>query len=308
MGPGDFAIYAPTNFGALTISGGNLTLYNVVNFNQALVVPANVYVTTVTPQAVVNISKSVTGAGVLSNSGNWLTLGGLNMSGYFNAVGGNTTIASDAAVGVLTLAGGTLHVDHKITATQLNLLLGMAQGSSHIKATNIYLKGDGFQLNTNVFLLGQTYVSGKTLITFHSNGLLWGAQTNTIQIPSGASLLLQGNPGSQGFTNDGTVVAVGSFTTQNVNVAGTGSFNVSSSLRIGSVTFAQDSVNLLGTGIFRGSNAGLTVGAVTGSPNVKATIGSYTLKCPMECAAVKTSTNTPASTFTFAISSTTRDQ
>jgi len=300
----DFSIYAPTNFGSITIASGNITIYDVVNFNDALEIPANSYVTTLTPSAVVNISAGVTGAGVLSNNGNWLTLGGMNMTGYFNAVGGNTTIAADAAVGILTFAGGTVVVDHKITAGQLNLINGLATGTAHLKSPSVLVKGNGFFVDASIFSLGTTYVDGKTQLNFKSNGLFWASQTNSMTIATGSSLLIIGNPGNQGFTNDGTIVAMGSFASNNVNIGGTGTVNISSSLRIGTITFTQDTVNLSGTGVFRGSSSGLMVNAVNGAPYVKATIGSYSFKCAGGCDSVKTSTNTPASAFTFAISST----
>jgi hypothetical protein len=297
-GPGTFGIQAPANFGTLTLSNGNLTIYNNVNFGKSVNIPAGVVIAT-EGTAVVNISNGITGAGSINPQGASIILGGVNMTGSLNIVSGNVTFASATSqLGSLTIAGGNTFLTSTIITNNLRLMSGIVTGSSTLRAAHTTLKANGLVLDAKITFINDVTVSGKAQVTFKTRGTLWARSECTTTIPAGASLGLTGQLGAAGYTNDGAVVVAGSFTTQNINVNGVGYFNVSSTLKVNSASFSTNAVKLSGSGSFQGANSGLSVAAVTGSPAVKATIGSYALSCPSACNNVKTST-TPTSNFLF---------
>jgi hypothetical protein len=303
-GPGlpGLQVQLAANFGALSLNNGNMTIFSTVQFESSVYVPKDFTITAV-GTAVVNMSNGVTGAGMISASGSSMILGGLNFTGFLNVVGGNLTFASKtSSVGVFSIAGGTTFLTSEINAAQLNLLNGIVTGTSTLRAQKTYIKTKGFVLDGSVHFIESAYIASRALLTFTRNGNLWARHENILYIPSGASLSLTGSSNAAGFTNDGIVSMSGKFSTQNINVAGSGSFNVSAALQISSVTFTTNRVRLSTGGSFKGANSNLAVAAVTGSPAVAATFGSYTVQCVMSCNAVDT-THTPTSNFAFSIAS-----
>jgi len=294
-GPGIFSVQAPTNFGTLTIAG-NLTLYNTVQFAKPVVIPANIAISTV-GTAAVSITNGVTGAGFINAAGSSLVLSGLGVTGYVNVVGGNVTIQSTAAVGTLTLAGGELIVTGSTMATQLNLLSGILAGNGSIAAKNFYLKGRGAVLNAAVTITSTGYIGGTALLTFGKHGQLTVSAAGVLTL---MNFVINGAVGAPGFTNNGVVKVGATFQTQNINIVGTGSFNVTGTLKISSASISTGVVNLSGSGVFKGSNSMLTVSTIQASSAVQGNLGVYSFQCPHQCKQISTA-STPTSAFSFTV-------
>jgi len=296
-GPG-FSVQAPSNFGTVTI-GGNFTLYNTVQFAKPIVVPSGISISTV-GTAAVSMTNGVTGAGTINAAGTSLVLGGLSISGYVNAVGGNVTIMSSSTIGTLTLAGGALYITGATNTTQLNLLSGILSGNSSIATKNFYLKGRGTVLSVSIVVVTQGYIGGgNAMITYGKHGKLTVAPTAIFTL---STLVINGAVTAPGFVNNGVVKVGTTFQTQNINVGGTGTFNVTGTLKSTSATLTIGTVNLQGSGVFTGTNSMLSVAHVAAgnSQSVQGTIGVYSFQCPRQCNSVSTST-TPTSAFSFTV-------
>jgi hypothetical protein len=89
---------------------------------------------------------------------------------------------------------------------------------------------------------------------------------------------------------------------QNINLAGSGTMSVSSTLSVQTAQVTQSTIALSGSGVFKGANTEIiSVAKVTGSPNVKAVIGTYTVYCTSECDRITTK-GIPTSPFQFTVS------
>lgn len=297
---GTFSVQAPTNFGTLTLTNGNLTLYNTVQFTKAVTIPATLSINTV-GSAIVSFGAGVSGAGFLNAAGSSLEISSASLTGYLNVVGGNVTIVVASSIGTVSLAGGHLFGKAALTVSQLNLLSGILSGSGGVMTTNLYLKGRGTVLDGSVSVSGAGWIGSATLLTYTKNGLFTVTTTGSFTIPTSASLVINGAVGAGGFVNNGVVKAGGIFQTQNINVGGAGTFNASATVRASSATFTASTINLVGAGSFKGTNSMITVGTITGyGTGVAGTIGVYTFQCPVKCNSIATSA-TPTSAFAFSV-------
>lgn len=290
-GGGVFSIQAPVSLGTFNFVAGNLSIYSSVNFVNTFNVPSGSFVSAL-GTAQVNMSAGVTGSGVLSGASTQLLLGNVNFTGYINVAGGNVTFATKSQVATLSLAGGALKSLAPVTATTFSALNGALYGS--LTANNGYINSQGFDLNGYLTFSGSVTTASGSLIAFGAgSGLTFasGAQLN-----AAGSLQLTGVPG-QTVTNYGTINANGAVAFQNINLRGTGTVNVAGTLQVSTNTVAQSSISLSSGAIFKGSNAMLTIPLISGT-NVKAVIGSYTLKCGSKCTDVDT-TALPTSSFSF---------
>ena len=297
-GAGTLQIQAPVNLGTFNFQGGNLTLYDTITFANAFVIPSGSYINSV-GSAVVDMSAGVSGAGVLTAAGTSLALGKTTISGYLNVVGGNVTFgAAGTNVSVLTLSGGYTIVNNDVSASQVNFMSGNLIGTASLNAGQLLSNNQGFNLDAAVSVSGQASLGG--LLAFGSSGALTIQSTATAQLLS--SITFTGVP-AQTVTNNGAFSVSSPAVFQNINLAGTGSVSVSSSLSVQTAQFSQSKVALSGSGVFKGANTQIvTLGKVTGSPKVKAVIGAYTFYCVGECDQVST-TGIPTSPFHFTVSS-----
>lgn len=290
-GGGVFSIQAPVSLGTFNFNAGNLSIYSSVNFINTFNVPYGSYVAAL-GTAAVNMSAGVTGTGVISGASSQLLLGNVNFTGAINAAGGNVTFVSKSQVSTLTLAGGALTSQWAVSAGIFSALNGALYGT--VIASRGYISSQGFDLNGYLTFTGAVTTTANTLIAFGAgSGLTF---TSGAQLNAAGALQLTGVPG-QSVTNHGIINANGNVAFQNINLRGSGSVNVGGILQVSTDTVSQSSIALSVGGIFKGSNAMLTIPAITGS-NVKAVIGVYSLKCGSKCTDVDTS-SVPTSTFSF---------
>jgi len=295
---GTFIVQAPVLLGKFTLVSGNMTILDSLTFKQSLAIPSGSFVTAL-GNAVLNMTNGATGAGVLTLSSQSATVGGLAMSGAVNMLGGAAIVASESSCGILTIKGGNAVFSARTYAGQLNLLTGTTSGASKVVAANVLVMTKGFTL-------GSTVESNKTL-TFEQSTLTFG-QNGALVISSEAratavgSLLLTGPAFIQGITNNGLFQAQAAVSSQNINIQGSGSIAVSSTLTINTATVSQAAVQLSAGSTFTGSNTFLTLGKVESATggSVKAVLGDYTLTCQKECDNVSTpGSTTPTASFTF---------
>lgn len=293
-GGGDLQIQAPWNVGTFNFEAGNLTIYDDVTFVHPFVIPSNSYVATV-GSANVNLTVGVSGAGVLSAAGSTLLLGATTLSGALNVIGGNTTFtAAGTNVSILTLSGGYTIVNNPVSTKQLNLLSGNLIGTSGVTASQLYFSSQGYNLNAAVSVTKSASVGG--LMAFGSSGAFTIASTATFNTL--ASVTFTGVPGMT-VTNNGVFNVASPVVFTNINLAGSGSASVSSTLSVQTATVTQTAVNLSGSGVFKGSNTKIiSIGSVAASPTVSAVIGAYSFQCPAQCDDISTS-GVPTSSFTF---------
>jgi len=295
---GVLTIQAPVQLGVFNLVSGNITILDSLTFTQALNVPANSFVNCF-GNAVLNATTGFTGMGVVSVGCTTTTIGASSLA-VFNIIGGDVAFVSQSDFGILTISGGNAIFSANVYPKQFNLLSGTtASLSGTTIAANLYVSTKGFSLNSAV--------TANATATFMTSILSFGAQA-AITISSDAkasalgALLLTGPPSVPGVTNNGEFAAVAAVSSQNINIQGSGTFNVSNKLNLGTATFTQKSVNL-GTGAtFFGQNSFLTVGKIANAQGgaVKAVIGDYTFQCPDACDNVVTpGTNAPTSTFSF---------
>jgi hypothetical protein len=294
-GGGDFQIQAPWNVGTFNFEGGNLTIYDTVSFVNPFAIPSGSYVATV-GSANVNMTAGVSGSGVLSAAGSTLMLGATSLAGALNIVGGNTTFsAAGTSISILTISGGFAILSYSVSASQLNLMSGNVIGAGGIMAKQLYFSSQGFNLNSAVTVTKSASVGG--LLAFGSSGSFTIASTATLSTL--ASVTFTGVPGMT-VTNNGILNVASPVVFTNINLGGSGNATVSSTLSVQTATVHQGAVNLSGAGVFKGSNTQITsIGAVTASPVVDATIGAYSFTCPGSCNDVSTN-GVPTSSFTFA--------
>jgi len=297
-GNGDLQIQAPVKIGKFNFQGGNLTIFDTLTFQASFKIPSGSYVATV-GSAVVDMTAGVSGSGVLTSSGSTLALGKTTLTGALNIVGGNTTFsASGSNVSILTISGGYAIVNHGVMASQLNFMSGNLIGSSSITAVQLLSNTQGFNLGLPVTVTGQASLGG--LLAFAPSGMLTISSTGKINVLS--SLVFTGTAG-QSVINNGAFAVSAPVTFQTINLGGTGTSTVTSTLSIQAASVTQMTVALGSAGVFKGSSSQITtISKVTGSPKVKAVIGTYTLYCKGECDNVSTSA-VPTSSFHFTASS-----
>jgi hypothetical protein len=293
-GAGTLQIMAPFNVGTFNFESGNLTVYSDVTFVNPFVIPSGSYVASV-GTAVLTMSGSVSGAGVLSAAGTHLILNGINMTGYLNLVGGNISFGTGAnSIGVFTVSGGFAKINNAVSVAQLNFMSGNVMGGATLTAAKLYFSSQGFNLNAAVVVTGTASVGG--LMAFGPAGSFKVSSTGTFNTL--ASVTFTGVPGMT-VTNNGAFNVKSSVTFQNINLAGTGSVSAQGVLMLQTASVSQSAVALSGSGVFKGSNTRIIgVAKVTASPKVKATIGAYSFTCPGECDSVTTN-GVPTSSFTF---------
>jgi hypothetical protein len=295
-GGGDFSIQAPVKLGTFNYQGGNLTIFDSVSFANALVMPSGSYVA-VLGAAIVKLTAGLQGAGVFSSQGTTVTFGAISVTGAVNFMAGTNNINAASTIAVTTIGGATVVLSGGITTPQLNLLTGTVQGSSSISATNVYFNSQGFNLNAAISVTGTMTTSGTSLFSFGASAQITFHSAS--QVNTGGSLQFTGPPGSLGVTNNGVFNANNAVAFQNVNLGGSGSFNVAATLSVTSITFTQSSVALSTNGVFKGTNTDITsVASITGTPSVTAVIGKYTMKCGKQCDDISTK-GTPAENFNF---------
>jgi hypothetical protein len=294
-GGGTLQIQAPVNIGTFNFQGGNLTIYDEMSFVHPFAIPSGSYVATV-GSAVVNMSLGVSGAGILSAAGSVLTLGNTSVS-TMNIVGGNVSFNSAGSnIPLLTISGGYTFVNYAISTAQLNLMSGNLVGPAAVTASMLYFNTQGFNLGGPVSVTSTASLGG--LLAFATGGSLTFASTATVTASS--SLTFTGVPGAT-VTNNGAFMVSAPVTFQNIDLAGSGSSSVSASLSIQTATVSQNTVTLTGSGNFVGSNTQIvSIASVKGSPNVRAVIGTYSIKCPKECDSVSTN-GVPTNSFTFKV-------
>lgn len=298
-GAGTLMIQAPMNIGTFNFVGGNMTLFVNLQFANSFNIPAGSFIATV-GSANVNMQAGVSGLGVLSAAGVTLTLGNVSLQGALNVIGGQVTFGQASTVNLLTVAGGYLQANALVSAQQLNLLGGNLIGSGSVTSVKGYIKTAGFNVGAPLSFTGAVATQSKSLLSFTSTGSLSLSSTGTLYI--GGSFQLVGVPG-QAFTNNGNVSVTNPFSSQNIDISGTGNFFVAASLQINSLNFQQNMVFLSGNGVFKGANSNiLGINKVAANPKVAATFGSYTVTCLGECDNVSTITQ-PTSLFYFTVSS-----
>lgn len=296
-GGGTLQVMAPVKLGNFDFQGGNLTLYDQITFANAFVIPAASYISTV-GSAVVDMSAGVSGSGVFSAAGTSLMLGATSISGYLNIVGGNVTFgAAGSNVSVLTISGGYAIVNNAVTAGQVNFMAGNLIGTASLNAGQLLCNNQGFNLNAAVSVSVQASLGG--LIAFGSSGSLLIASSAKAQLLS--SMTFTGVP-DMTVTNNGAFAVTSPVVFQNINLAGSGTVSVSSTLSVQTAQVTQSTIALSGSGVFKGANTEIiSVAQVTGSPNVKAVIGTYTFYCKSECDRITTK-GIPTSPFQFTAS------
>lgn len=294
-GAGTFSMQAPVSLGTFnfaTESPANLTVYSDVTFVNSFDIPKGSMVSTL-GIAKVNMSSGVTGAGILSGASAQLLLGNVNFTGAINSVGGNVTFASGKnAVSLLTLDGGDLNVKASTSASMFNALNGALNGA--LSANKGYVKSQGFDLNGQLTFTGAVTTGGITLIAFGTESAL--TFTSGASLTVGGSLQLTGAPGRT-VTNEGQINAKSSLAFQNINLKGSGSLNVASTVTVSTCTVDQGTIALGNGATFKGANTLLDIAAITGS-NVQASMGAYKLKCGKQCSDVTTDAQ-PTSSFSF---------
>lgn len=292
-GGGDLQLMAPVKLGAFNFVAGNLTLFDTINFVNALSIPSGSYVSTV-GSSVANLSAGVSGAGVLSAAGSSLTLGATTVNAV-NLVGGNVTFAAAGSdIPILTFSGGNGAINFPVKASQLNLLNGNLNGVAAVTAKQLYLSSQGFNLNGAVTVSSQASLGG--LIAFGSTGALTIGATATAN--AYASLTFTGVSGMT-VTNNGVVTAASPIVFQGINLAGNGNLTAGATVSFQTSTVAQTIVTLQSSGVVKGANTRIAGFAAIKAPtSVKATIGSYSFSCPLECDNVVTSTF-PTNNFRF---------
>jgi len=295
---GVFTIQAPVLLGAFTLQSGNMTILDSLTFKKSLNIPSGSFVTAL-GNAVLNLTNGATGSGVLTLSSQQATVGGLNFAGAVNMLGGAAIVAGESSVGILTIDGGNAVFSARTYAGQLNIMTGTSAGSSKVIASNVWVSTKGFTL-------GSTIEVNKSA-TFYASTLTFG-QDGAFTIAAGATatatgaLLLTGPAFIQGVTNNGVFNAQAAVSSQNINIQGSGSISVTSTLTINTATVSQAAVLLNSGSSFTGSNTFLTLGKVESVSGgvVKAVLGDYTLTCQKECDNVSTpSSTTPTASFSF---------
>jgi len=299
LSAGLLSVMAPATFSTFTIApASNVSVFNTVTFGTAFHVPKNSFVN-ILGAAVVTMTAGVSGSGVLSSAGTSLTLGNVNMSGAVNCLGGNTIFsAATSTVGILTLMGGTTIANSGVTAAQLNLMGGIIVGQSPIVGTKVYAKTQGINIKAPIVVQSSASIDAS-LFNFGQEGSLKFASGSAVSVIG--TLQLTGNPASSGVRNDGYVTASAKIATQNINVMGTGTIAVQSTLTVGTATLNQATVTLSSGAVFSGSNSFLNVPTVSAPTSVKAKIGDYSLVCTKSCNQVQTvsATAAPSSNFHF---------
>ncbi len=248
--------------------------------------------------AVVDMSAGVSGSGVLSAAGTSLTLGATSISGYLNIVGGNVTFAAAGSnISVLTISGGFTIVNNAVVADQVNFMAGNIIGTAALTANHLLSNNQGFNLNAAVVVNQQAMLGGQ--LVFGSSGALTISASAKAQLLS--AMTFTGNS-AMTVTNNGAFSVASPLLFQDINLAGAGSFSVTSTLSVQTAQITQATISLSGSGVFKGANTQIvSVGKVVGSPKVKAVIGTYTLYCTGECDQVTTA-GIPTSAFRFTVS------
>ena len=298
-GGGTMQIMAPMSIGKFNFNSGNLTLFESLQFVNTFAIPAGSFVATV-GAANVAMAKGVTGKGVLSAAGTTLTLGSVNVSGAVNIIGGTVNFGSKADIGLLTLEGGTVYADAAVEAKQFTMLGGNLEGTSGVSAVSATLQSQGFNLNTAVTVSGNFATLGKSLISFGKTGALTLTSTGTMNV--GGALTLTGTPG-RSFVNNGKVTVANPLQSQNIDISGTGAFEINSAtFTVSTINFQIGSIKLSGSGVFKGSNTYIMgISSVSSANGVNAIFGAYAVTFP-NASSVTTMTQ-PTTDFHFSGSS-----
>lgn len=296
-GNGNLQIQAPVNIGTFNFQGGNLTMYDTITFANPFVIPTGSYVSAV-GSAAVDMSAGVSGAGVLSAAGESLALGETTISGAVNIIGGNVTFnAANSNISVLTLSGGYTITSFAVATSQLNFISGNLVGAGGINTVQLLSNNQGFNLDAMVSVSGQASLGG--LLTLGSSAGLTIGSAGSINLL--AAMVFTGVP-AMTVTNNGVINVNSPLTFQNINLAGSGTASVASTLSIQTAQLTQSAINLSGAGVFKGSNTLINIPKVAGTPMVKAVIGTYTIYCKGECDNVS-NLATSTSPFQFTVSS-----
>lgn len=295
---GVFTIQAPVLLGQFTLQSGNMTILDSLTFKQNLNIPSGSYVTAL-GNAVLNMTNGATGAGVLTLSSQTATVANLAMSGDVNMLGGAAIVSGVSSMGILTIKGGNAVFNAATYPQQLNILTGTTAGAATVTAANVYVSTKGFTLGSVVVANATASLEASTL-TFGMEGgftISAGAKATVI-----GALLLTGPAFIQGVTNHGSIECSAALMSQNINIKGSGSITVASTLTINTATLSQSAVNLNAGAKFTGQHSFLTVGKIdsVSGGTVTAVIGDYTMTCKGECDNVSTpGQTTPTSAFTF---------
>jgi hypothetical protein len=294
-GGGTFSVQAPVLFGTFNWQSGNLTLFTNVNFAAVLTVPSGSELKTLGTAAVM-LNGGLAGVGELKAEGSVIEIGASNYSGAIVAQAGDVIFTAAGTVNSLYITGSNVYAQGAVTVSNLNLQNGQIGPSGPINAASATILSPGFIINGSLVLTGSASVMGSVL-AFGKYGKLTVASGATLT--ASATVSFTGPAGTAGVVNHGVIDATGAVTFQNIDLKGTGSVTVSDELRVNTITFSQSLVALSGAGVFKGETTDITnLGAVSGSPMVDATIGSYSFSCAKQCANIKT-IGIPTSNFHF---------
>ena len=298
-GGGTFSVQAPVLFGTFNWQAGNLTLFTDVNFAADISVPSGSELKTL-GTANVMLNGGLSGMGEVKAEGTMLTISASNYSGAIVAQAGNLLFSGAGSVNSLYVTGSTVWSTAAVMVSNLNLQNGQIGPSGPITAASATILSPGFIINGSLVFTGTASVMGSVL-AFGKNGKLTVASGATLT--ASATVSFTGPAGTAGVVNHGVIDVTGAVTFQNIDLKGTGSVTVSDELRVNTITFSQSRVALSGAGVFKGETTDITnLGAVSGSPMVDATIGSYSFACPKQCDNIRT-IGIPTSNFHFKVGS-----
>ena len=297
-GGGTFQMMAPWSVGTFNLVAGNLTLFDSVTFGSTFSVPSGSTVKTL-GVASVAMPAGVSGAGRIHAEGKSLTVGGANFSGLIDASAGVFESTAASTIATLNVGGSTIMVNKPLTVGTVTMIAGQIQGTSTFTVGGGNLMSAGFNINASTVFTGAFTVAGS-VISLGSLGALHIASTATFTTTG--AVQISGPPKTGGIHNMGMINAKGAFSLTNVDMMGSGSVTVSDTFTVGTITMSQAVVALVGNGKFIGATTQLdTIAAITGTPGVTGSIGSYSFTCDKKCKSITTS-GIPTTKFIFAVS------
>jgi hypothetical protein len=289
---------APATLGTFNLNSGNMELYNVMTFTNALVIPAGSKVS-----ALGNANTTfpaVSGAGTVIASGKLTTFTTLNNIATVIASGGQTQFTQGATATSVTLSGGQVIFGGNVVATNLLIQGGLLQGQGRISGSQVTISSVGANIGTTLVILNTLTIGQPSLVSFTSAGSLVidaGATANVAN-----NLNVSGPANTGGIQNSGLInVAQGAtLQSQNININGTGSLQVAGSVSVSTCMLMLNNATISGSGNIQGSNTVLSLTTVqVASGFVVAKVADYTIQCPIYCFKVRTPDTQGAENFVF---------
>jgi hypothetical protein len=311
---GNVALQADGKFGALTlVNGANLTIYSNVKLGSALNVPTSSFVSTI-GSAVVTLD--VTGNGTVLAAGSSTIFNGVNFNGMIGCSGALCKFAGKSTVGNLVGAVGSVEfaqgsttqasifsiskaqvqVTGLLSVAQFNLVDG-GQLAGTVSATKLYVRNsNSFNLNGAIDVTAAGVFDGAQINFLEAGSIRLSKTANSMVT---GILSLGGMPAAPGVTNNGQLQIRNLFTSQNINLVGTGSISLSSILKVNNAQLSAGVVTMKAGSSVSGKITCVNVASFSAAA-VKAKIDDVSYTCQGGCTDISSScTPLPTDSFSF---------